>query len=68
MKQENRFGKNKKCAIFKEHCRLLQNITRTVFLVVTNPVDILTYVTLKLSGFPSNRVIGRRNCVDTVQD
>ena len=27
-------------------------------LVVSNPVDILTYVAWKISGFPKNRVIG----------
>ena len=27
-------------------------------LIVSNPVDILTYAALKLSGFPENRVIG----------
>jgi len=34
---------------------------------VTNPVDILTYVTLKLSGFPSNRVIGSGTVLDTAR-
>ena len=29
-----------------------------ILLVVSNPVDILTYTTLKLSGFPEHRVIG----------
>ncbi|XP_015724692.1 L-lactate dehydrogenase B chain [Coturnix japonica] len=29
-----------------------------IILVVSNPVDILTYVTWKLSGLPKNRVIG----------
>ncbi|MCY7335914.1 MAG: hypothetical protein LH613_06830 [Chamaesiphon sp.] len=26
--------------------------------MISNPVDIMTYVTLKLSGFPAARVIG----------
>ncbi|MDQ9758135.1 L-lactate dehydrogenase, partial [Acinetobacter baumannii] len=29
-----------------------------IFIVATNPVDVLTYVTMKLSGFPKNRVFG----------
>lgn len=29
-----------------------------ILLIVSNPVDILTYAALKLSGFPENRVIG----------
>ncbi len=36
-----------------------------VFLVVTNPVDVLTYVALHLSGFPSDRVIGSGTVLDT---
>ncbi|RVW50594.1 L-lactate dehydrogenase B, partial [Vitis vinifera] len=31
----------------------------SILLIVSNPVDILTYVAWKLSGFPSNRVLGR---------
>ncbi|MCK4852525.1 MAG: L-lactate dehydrogenase [Candidatus Omnitrophica bacterium] len=36
-----------------------------VLLVATNPVDILTYVTLKISGFPHNRVIGSGTVLDS---
>ena len=36
-----------------------------ILLVVSNPVDILTYVTLKISGFPANRVIGSGTVLDT---
>ena len=36
-----------------------------IILVVSNPVDILTYVTYKLSGFESNRVIGSGTVLDT---
>lgn len=36
-----------------------------ILLVVTNPVDILTYVTCKLSGFPENKVIGSGTVLDT---
>ena len=36
-----------------------------ILLVVSNPVDILTYVTLKLSGLPENRVIGSGTVLDT---
>jgi len=41
--------------------------SKAILLVVTNPVDILTYVTLKLSGFPSNRVIGSGTVLDTAR-
>lgn len=36
-----------------------------ILLVVTNPVDVLTYVTGKLSGFSSERVIGSGTVLDT---
>ena len=39
----------------------------TILLVVTNPVDILTYVTWKLSGFPINRVLGSGTVLDTAR-
>lgn len=38
-----------------------------VLLVVTNPVDILTWVTLKLSGFPKERVIGSGTVLDSAR-
>ena len=31
-----------------------------ILLIVSNPVDILTYTALKLSGFPENRVLGSK--------
>ncbi len=41
--------------------------TEATILVVTNPVDILTYETLKQSGLPSNRVIGSGTVLDTAR-
>ena len=38
-----------------------------ILLIVSNPVDIMTYVTLKLSGFPSSRVIGSGTVLDTAR-
>ncbi|MBM7552282.1 L-lactate dehydrogenase [Thalassobacillus pellis] len=38
-----------------------------IFLVATNPVDILTYMTWKFSGLPSNRVIGSGTILDTAR-
>ncbi len=38
-----------------------------IFLVATNPVDIMTYTVLKLSGFPRNRVIGSGTTLDTAR-
>ena len=36
-----------------------------ILLVVSNPVDILTYITYKLSGWPVRRVIGSGTVLDT---
>ena len=38
-----------------------------ILLIVSNPVDILTYVALKLSGLPENRVIGSGTVLDTAR-
>ncbi len=37
----------------------------SILLVVSNPVDILTYIVYKLSGFPKERVIGSGTVLDT---
>lgn len=57
---------NKNVSIFKTIIpQIVKYNTEGILLVVANPVDILTYVTLKLSGFPSNRVIGSGTVLDT---
>ena len=38
-----------------------------ILLIVSNPVDILTYTALKLSGLPENRVIGSGTVLDTAR-
>nr|ATA58415.1 mitochondrial lactate dehydrogenase A chain [Eulimnogammarus verrucosus] len=38
--------------------KLVEYSPDTILLIVSNPVDILTYVAQKLSGLPKNRVIG----------
>ncbi|MCU5746847.1 L-lactate dehydrogenase [Staphylococcus sp. SQ8-PEA] len=38
-----------------------------IFLIATNPVDILTYVTYKVSGLPKERVIGSGTILDTAR-
>lgn len=57
---------NKNLGIFKE---IIPNIVKyspnSILLVVANPVDILTYITYKLSGFPKQRVIGSGTVLDT---
>ena len=50
---------NKNVAIFKSIIpQIAERDYQGILLVVSNPVDILTYVALKLSGMPANRVLG----------
>jgi L-lactate dehydrogenase len=41
--------------------------TQAILLIASNPVDIMTYITYKLSGFPSSRVIGSGTVLDTAR-
>jgi L-lactate dehydrogenase len=45
--------------------QLLGVAPNAVYLLVTNPVDVITYVTLKLSGLPSERVLGSGTVLDS---
>jgi len=51
--------------------QIIPSITRFnsggILLVVTNPLDVMTYAALKLSGFPKNRVIGSGTILDTAR-
>ena len=38
-----------------------------IFLVVTNPMDVLTYFTMKYSGLPAERVIGSGTVLDSAR-
>ncbi|MDG0860462.1 L-lactate dehydrogenase [Staphylococcus equorum] len=38
-----------------------------IFLIATNPVDVLTYVTHKVSGLPKEKVIGSGTILDTAR-
>jgi len=52
--------------IFKEMIPQITHYAQdAIILVVSNPVDILTYVTLKISGFPSHKVFGAGTVLDT---
>jgi len=45
--------------------KIVKYAKSSILLVVSNPVDILTYVTLKISGFPANKVIGSGTVLGT---
>ena len=54
--------------IFKSFIPTLAKLSpNSILLVVSNPVDILAYMTYKLSGFPKNRVIGSGTVLDTAR-
>lgn len=57
---------NKNIPVFKDIIPKLASFSpNSILLVVSNPVDILTYLTYKYSGFPANRVIGSGTVLDT---
>ncbi len=59
---------NKNVAIFKSIIPELSSRNyQGTLLIVSNPVDILTYAALKISGFPENRVIGSGTVLDTAR-
>lgn len=47
--------------------KLLQYSPDTILLVVSNPVDIITYVAWKVSGLPKNRVFGSGTSLDSAR-
>lgn len=62
--------------LLKDNVKVFESIIKDVMkyapsdvilMPVTNPVDILTYVTYKLSGLPKNQVIGSGTVLDTAR-
>ncbi len=47
--------------------RVLEHSPQAILLVVSNPVDIMTQVVTKISGLPSQRVIGSGTILDTAR-
>jgi L-lactate dehydrogenase len=51
--------------------QIVPNITRytrdCILLIVTNPLDVMTYAALKLSGLPRSRVFGSGTVLDTAR-
>lgn len=55
-------------ALFKEIVPSIVKYNKDcILLVVTNPLDVMTYAALKLSGFPKNKVIGSGTALDTAR-
>ena len=59
---------NKNSKIFKS---IVNNVVNSgfngIFLIATNPLDVMTYLTYKYSGFSSNKVIGSGTTLDTAR-
>ena len=62
--------------LLKRNTGIIKSITENIMkhapddiilLTVTNPVDILTYVTYKVSGLPKNQVLGSGTVLDTAR-
>lgn len=47
--------------------RIVEHNPEGILLIATNPVDALTYAALKLSGLPTERVIGSGTVLDTAR-
>jgi L-lactate dehydrogenase len=59
---------NKNTAIFKDIIgKVMNSGFNGIFLIATNPVDIMTFITWKYSGLPANRVIGSGTSLDTAR-
>lgn len=59
---------NKNVNIFKSIIpEIAKKNYKGILLIVANPVDILTYTAVKLSGLPENRVIGSGTVLDTAR-
>jgi L-lactate dehydrogenase len=46
---------------------IAQHSPDAVLVIITNPVDVMTYLALKLSGFPPSRVLGTGTLIDTAR-
>ena len=59
---------NKNYSVFKS---IITEINKTLFdgiyLIATNPLDVMTYITLKLSNFSPNKVIGSGTVLDSAR-
>ena len=60
--------------LLKRNASVMKTITESIMeyapkdvihLMVTNPVDVLTYVVYKISGLPKNQVLGSGTVLDT---
>lgn len=61
--------------LLEANAKIVKNVTENIvkhsphaiLIVVSNPLDAMTYVAWKVSGFPSNRVMGMAGLLDTAR-
>ena len=59
---------HKNAAIFKDIIdKVMASCFNGIFLVATNPLDVMTYLTYKYSKLPANKVIGSGTSLDTAR-
>ncbi len=59
---------NKNVAILKDMVgQIMDSGFNGIFLIVSNPMDVLTYYTLKFSGLPTEKVIGSGTVLDSAR-
>jgi len=59
---------NKNASIFKSIVgNVMDSGFKGIFLIATNPLDVMTYLTYKYSKLPSNQVIGTGTSLDTAR-
>lgn len=66
MTREELIGTNAR--IVEEVCKnLLQHSPNAIIIVVSNPMDTMTYLALKSTGLPKNRIIGMGGILDSAR-
>ncbi len=66
MTREELIGTNAR--IVEEVCKnLLQYSPNTILVVISNPMDTMTYLALKSTGLPKNRIIGMGGILDSAR-
>jgi malate dehydrogenase len=66
MSREELIGIN--AGIVKSVCTsILEHSPNTIFIIVSNPMDTMTYLTHKVTGLPKNRIIGMGGALDSAR-
>ena len=47
--------------------QIVKHAPNAIYILVSNPVDVLTYIFAKISGLPSNQIIGSGTILDTAR-